>query len=435
MTRLRFDGVTNTLGAPLSNTGTTIVFASALVHDGGTPVPSIGGGDYIALSLLDDDDSSLREIVHLTAYTTGGVTGTITRGEEGTSGVAHAIGEFVRHAHNVADVEELQADTATAAAAAAAAQATANAAQPGDALLTAIAALAMVADRYIYGTGSDAVALGTITAYARTLLDDVDAATARGTLGLGTASTQPSSAFQPSDATLTALAALVTAADKLIYATGVDTFALTDLTSFARTLLDDANAAASRTTLGLGTMAVEAAADYVTKALYDANTILIATTDNTPIAMTVAASRFVGRKASGDIDDMTAAEAWAVLASGTGQPEWFTVAISDETTAITTGTAKITFRMPFAMTLTTVRASLTTASSSGTPTFDINESGSTILSTKLTIDANELTSTTAATPPVISDANLADDAEITIDIDVAGTGAKGAKITFLGTRA
>jgi hypothetical protein len=118
-----------------------------------------------------------------------------------------------------------------------------------------------------------------------------------------------------------------------------------------------------------------------------------------------------------------------------GEQETIIVAISDESTTITTGNAKVTFRMPFAMTLTAVRASLTTASTSGTPTFDINESGSTILSTKITIDANELTSTTAATPPVISDSALADDAEITIDVDTAGTGAKGAKIYLIGRRA
>lgn len=111
------------------------------------------------------------------------------------------------------------------------------------------------------------------------------------------------------------------------------------------------------------------------------------------------------------------------------------IAVSDETTAITTGTEKITFRMPHAMTITDVRASLSTASSSGTPTVDINESGSTILSTKITIDVSEKTSTTAATAPVISDSALADDAEITIDIDVAGTGAKGLKVYLIGTRA
>jgi len=110
------------------------------------------------------------------------------------------------------------------------------------------------------------------------------------------------------------------------------------------------------------------------------------------------------------------------------------VAASDETTAITTGTAKATFRMPDGVTLTAVRASLTTASSSGVVTVDINEGGSSILSTKLTIDASEKTSTTAATPAVISDASLADDAEITIDIDTAGTGANGLKVVLIGTR-
>jgi len=110
------------------------------------------------------------------------------------------------------------------------------------------------------------------------------------------------------------------------------------------------------------------------------------------------------------------------------------IAIGDETTAITTGTAKITFRMPYAFTLSAVRASLTTVSSSGIPTFDINEAGTTILSTKLTIDASEKTSTTAVTAAVISDTALADDAEITIDVDVAGTGAAGAKIYLIGTQ-
>lgn len=113
-------------------------------------------------------------------------------------------------------------------------------------------------------------------------------------------------------------------------------------------------------------------------------------------------------------------------------PRAIAVAISDETTALTTGVAKVTFRMPYAMTVTAVKASLTTASSSGIPTFDINESGTTILSTKLTIDAGEKTSTTAAVPAVISDTALANDAEITIDIDVAGTGATGAKIYIIG---
>lgn len=86
-----------------------------------------------------------------------------------------------------------------------------------------------------------------------------------------------------------------------------------------------------------------------------------------------------------------------------GKKDVWMIAISDETTALTTGTAKVTFRAPRAATVTGVRASLTTVSSSGTPTFDINEGGTTILSTKLTVDASEKTSTTAAAAAVISD--------------------------------
>lgn len=110
------------------------------------------------------------------------------------------------------------------------------------------------------------------------------------------------------------------------------------------------------------------------------------------------------------------------------------IAVGDETTAITTGNGKVTFRMPFAMTLTEVRASLTTASSSGLPQINVKEGGTTIFSTNLTIDASEKTSTTAATPAVISDASLANDAEITIDIVAAGTGAAGLKVYLIGTR-
>jgi len=120
-----------------------------------------------------------------------------------------------------------------------------------------------------------------------------------------------------------------------------------------------------------------------------------------------------------------------------GRQEVIQLAVSDETTSLTTGTAKITFRMPFKMYLTAVRSSLTTAgTTSGLTTIDINEAGATILSTKLSIDYTEKTSTTAATPAVISDNILADDAEITIDIDAISGGAveKGLKVTLIGNR-
>lgn len=117
-------------------------------------------------------------------------------------------------------------------------------------------------------------------------------------------------------------------------------------------------------------------------------------------------------------------------------PVEFIVACSDEDTALTTGSAKVTFRMPYNMKLTEVRASVGTAPTDATIIVDINEGGSTILSTKLTIDATEKTSTTAAVAAVISDDDLADDSEITIDIDQVGSTIAGAglKVTFIGTR-
>ena len=110
------------------------------------------------------------------------------------------------------------------------------------------------------------------------------------------------------------------------------------------------------------------------------------------------------------------------------------IACSDETTALTTGVAKATFRMPFAMTLTAVRANVVTAPTGSVLTVDINEGGASILSTPITIDAGEKTSTTAATPPVISDTSLADDAEITIDIDTVGStiAGSGLKVWLIG---
>lgn len=110
-------------------------------------------------------------------------------------------------------------------------------------------------------------------------------------------------------------------------------------------------------------------------------------------------------------------------------------AASDENTAITAGTNKVTLRCRGSYYVTGVYASLTTAgTTSGTTTIDINESGTSILSTKLTIDFGEKTSTTAATPAVISDNLIADDAEITVDVDAITTGGTeaGLKIYLTG---
>ena len=111
------------------------------------------------------------------------------------------------------------------------------------------------------------------------------------------------------------------------------------------------------------------------------------------------------------------------------------VAASDESTALAVGTGKVTFRLPRSVVLTQVRASLTVAQTSGSIlTVDIKAGGSSILSTALTIDNGEKTSTTAAAPAVISTSSLADDTEITIDITQVGNGtAKGLKVALIGS--
>lgn len=124
------------------------------------------------------------------------------------------------------------------------------------------------------------------------------------------------------------------------------------------------------------------------------------------------------------------------LTSATAREEVLVLAASDETTNLTTGTEKLTFRMPYAMTVGDVRISVSSNPTGSTLTVDVNESGTTIFSTRPTIDASEETSTTAAALPVLSDTSLADDAEITIDIDQIGSTipGRGLKVTIRGIR-
>jgi len=116
-----------------------------------------------------------------------------------------------------------------------------------------------------------------------------------------------------------------------------------------------------------------------------------------------------------------------------------TLPLGDQTTAIATGTNKRRWRSPFAWTVTAIRGALASAQASGSiVTLDVNNAGNSMLSTKLTLDNNETTSTTAATACVIDTTydDIADDALIAIDIDQCdgSTTAAGADVTLIGYR-
>jgi len=112
-------------------------------------------------------------------------------------------------------------------------------------------------------------------------------------------------------------------------------------------------------------------------------------------------------------------------------PWEFGLALSDETTQITTGTSKVTCNIPFSGTITGVTISLSQTGST-TTTVNIKNSGTTIFSTTPTIDANEFDSSSAAVAAVISVPTMPRFARLTFDIDTAGTGAAGLKCWITG---
>ena len=98
-------------------------------------------------------------------------------------------------------------------------------------------------------------ALSTAGLIARTGAGTAAARTVTGSTGL-TVTNGDGVAGNPTltlDATLAGISAVTTAADQLVYSSGVDTFTTTAFTAAGRALVDDATAAAQRTTLGVGT--------------------------------------------------------------------------------------------------------------------------------------------------------------------------------------
>jgi hypothetical protein len=239
--------------------------------------------------------------------------------------------------------------------------------QAYDPALLSIAGLTTAANQLIYTTASDTYATSTLTSAGRALLDDADATAQRSTLGLGTIATQNANAVaitggsvvvsgltsttsslgtatitggsiagitdlavadggtgastaadartnlglaigtnvQAYDPALQSIAGLTTAANQLIYTTASDTYATTTLTSAGRALLDDADVAAQRTTLGLGTIATQ-----------DASAVTIAGGSATLSGITSAAATFATANINGG--SITGIADLAIADGGTG---------------------------------------------------------------------------------------------------------------------
>jgi hypothetical protein len=101
---------------------------------------------------------------------------------------------------------------------------------------------------------------------------------------------------------------------------------------------------------------------------------------------------------------------------------------------VVTGTDLYRVVVRSAFTVTNVYAHSNTSPTTTGLTFDVNEGGSTILSTKLTVDATEPDSSTAATAAVISDTAIAANGVLSVDVDSADSGntAAGAEVQVCG---
>lgn len=134
-----------------------------------------------------------------------------------------------------------------------------------------------------------------------------------------------------------------------------------------------------------------------------------------------------------DLEDVLQELAAVVLEHSTQVTQCIAIALGNETTPAVVGTNIVRFTVPYNFTLSEVVLSASIAQASGSIlTVDVNQGGTSILSTKLTIDNTETSSVTAATPAVISTAALIKGSVISVDIDQIGTTAAGLKLYLVG---
>lgn len=113
----------------------------------------------------------------------------------------------------------------------------------------------------------------------------------------------------------------------------------------------------------------------------------------------------------------------------------YQIACSDLTSDLEVDVEAAYFRIQQRFRITEVRASVLETSTSGAITVDIEVNGTSIFTTKITIDEGETTSVTAATPYVLLTDTLEDDDIVVVKIDAPGSGARALVVAIQGMSA
>jgi hypothetical protein len=354
--------------------------------------------------------------------------------------------------------------------------------QAQDTTLAALAGLTISANSVLLGTGADAfsvIALAAnkflarsssgnaaakdITDFALSLLDDADAATALATLGaaadlagytLGSGTTAITHATHANRVGIVNQAGATTgtfAATATSGAVAKDSFYLRNTGAGTFTASGTITAPTGFKLTALPNEVFTADYDSVDDAWYSTTPVVPSSANAVAMATAAdyAAMKTLLAVQSTDISNFAEAvddRVGAALVLPTGAyddagnairiPYMLPISVSpDESTALTTGTGKVSWHMPFAMTLTGIFAGVTVAPTGSTLTVDVNEAGTTLMSSaKLVIDATEFSTHTAATPPVLTDTAIAKGALMSIDVDQVGstTAGAGLKVYLVG---